>query len=194
MTTRRQGIADAINWEHAKEFSYREHVAQGLDYLCLFRSEQLTIKAYFWDDGCIPKFVVPHNHRYDFDSRLVCGSLREIKYMEHADFGERINRYKYDCIVDGGRGFFGPVLVNLVELSNRSYGPRDAWSNKAHVDIHTLAAIEPGTILLQTQYADKPPMRTLAWAHEIPNTDNVYRPMDEERIEMRVSQLQEALR
>lgn len=52
--------------------SFRNFHAKGLDYLCIFRSEELTIKAYFYDiaDDSSPEIICPHDHRYPFATEI----------------------------------------------------------------------------------------------------------------------------
>lgn len=53
--------------------SFTDFHAKGLDYLCLLRSPEITVKAYFFegDVASAPEVVVPHDHRYCFNTRVL---------------------------------------------------------------------------------------------------------------------------
>jgi hypothetical protein len=194
MSTRQQNLAEAINWDHAREFSYTAHHNEVLDYVCLFRSAGLTLKAYFFDEGCDGEAAVPHTHRYDFDTRVLAGAVHETRFSLSAKAPYAYELYDYDCIVEGGSGFtpLGPSPLRIDSITRYEAG--DVYSNRAHVDIHTLGDVEPGTIILLTQYADVGPKRTFGWSKSgPPNMDGIYRPMDNATLKRRVDRLREAL-
>jgi hypothetical protein len=80
MNSRVPSILDAVNIEHAMEFSYSGHHVDGIDYLCLLRSKFLTFKVYFFDNGCDGSIVIPHTHRYDFDTKRL-GHTQLLHYL-----------------------------------------------------------------------------------------------------------------
>lgn len=193
MTTRQPTIFDAINMHDALEFSYGDYHADKLDYLCLFRSTGLTVKAYFVDGGSNDDILCPHNHRYDFTTRVVHGSLEEVQYARgHSPRALALTRYRYDCIADGGVGFEAEGSDYLRPLSPKTYLPGDTYSNFAHTSIHTLRKIVPGTILLLTQYADVGVPYTFGWGTQAPVCE--YRKMERAEVLRRVEQLQEVLK
>jgi hypothetical protein len=195
--TRQPTILDALNMEHALEFSYRAHHAECLDYLCLFRSTGLTLKAYFFDEGSADDVVVPHNHRYDFDTRVVRGSLCEQRFYT-AQSGMECNRFlrwSFNTPVDGGVGFHAPEYSYLYpeDQVKKRHSAGESYFNRAHADIHTLTAVEPGTILLITQFADRSPWTTFAWSDIKPRTAGLYDKMTRAQVIARAEQLQKAM-
>lgn len=194
MTTRQPTILDAINIEHALEFSYTDYHAVGVNYLCLFRSTGVTLKAYFFDAGSNDDILCPHNHRYDFESRVLWGSLEEVQYvrgpqkrMPHL----KLNRYRYDCIAEGGVGFEEEAPSILTELTHKTYLPGDSYSNYAHTSIHTLRKIVPGTVLLLMQFADVGVPYTFGWGTQEPVCE--YRKMERAEVLRRVELLHAVL-
>ena len=200
--TRQPSIGDAINREHALEFSYADYHDPGLDYLCLFRSTGLTLKAYFIDDGSKGDILIPHNHRYSFDSRIIAGSLVETQYVESLTkpcflVADQVMKYRYDCIADGGAGYDEATEVWLMKTSTSRYtryaaGVDGAYNNYAHKNIHTLSEIDPGTIILLTQYADEGSRYSYGYGHKFPEC--VYRKMSPRDVEIRIEQLHEAMK
>lgn len=194
MPTRQQSLIDAINWDHAREFSYAAHHNEALDYVCLFRSVGLTLKAYFFDDGCKGEAAVPHTHRYDFDTRVLAGSVHETRFSPSGEPPFEYEGFRYDCIVEGGSGFtsLGPAPLRIESITR--YEDGDVYTNRAHNDIHTLGDVEPGTIILLTQYADVGPKTTYGWSKNgPPNMDGIYRPMDGATLKRRVERLRAVL-
>jgi hypothetical protein len=191
MQTRQPTIGEAINLEHALEFSYSSYHAEAISYLCLFRSTGVTLKAYFFDEGSNDSVVVPHTHRYDFDTRVVAGWLTEVRYAEYA--GEVTTRWRYDCIADGGKGFSEDIRARIQESSAEYYSAGESYQNRAHADIHTLREVKPGTILLLAQYADKSPAHTYGWSDTRPACEDKYEKMGVREVLQRIDQLQSAL-
>lgn len=192
--TRQPSVLDALNIEHAREFSYAAHHSSAIDYLCLFRSAALTLKAYFFDRGQNDSVAVPHTHRYDFDTRVVAGALTEVRYRTRGSHGSwtSTRRFAYLPIVDGG-GFTDAGEDRISEVSRALYRAGQTYSNRAHLDIHTLRDVSPGTILIITQYADDTDGHTYAWSCETPRTEGLYRRMSEREIRLRAEQLHAVL-
>lgn len=197
MTTRRPGLLDAINFEHAYEFSYAAHHVDNIEYLNLFRSDVLTLKAYFFPYGSHDDVVVPHDHRYNFTTTCVRGRLQELKYRVVGFRGVGVEPYDlcaYECLVDGGSGF-KRVQEQALRVETADYKYQGAvWENKAHVDIHTLSDVTPGTILLLTQYRDVGRSTTRAWSTRgtLPVAAG-YEKMERAAIKARIEELQAAL-
>jgi hypothetical protein len=62
--------------------SFRNFHAKGLDYLCLHRSPELTIKAYFYSGNIGPEVVCPHDHRYPFSTHILAGESGHKRYTD----------------------------------------------------------------------------------------------------------------
>jgi hypothetical protein len=144
--------------------SYKNFHCKGLDYLCLTRSPAVTVKAYFFDGDVrqLPEVVSPHNHRYDFLSVVLAGSVENRTYIR-SKHGQVYDEFDFYTPLNGGRGF---VWRDEATLSLRSAAlyQKDGWfagSNgpngrymSGHDEIHTIQIHTPETVLLLMQYAD----------------------------------------
>lgn len=198
MSNRIPSIIDAVNIDHAMEFSYSGHHVDGIDYLCILRSKYLTFKVYFFDNGCDGSIVIPHTHRYDFDTTVLYGSLEENRYTKYdTSESHNVTEYSYNTPLDGGNGFTRMFNSFLFLSSTTRYMPGQTYSNKAHKDIHTLQNVDKGTIILLTQYADVGLPTTKAWlplGASVPSTEGMYRKMDRQTVLDRLEHLECILR
>lgn len=191
--TRRPHFIDAVNIEHAQEFSYKGLHVEAIDYVCLFRSEHLTVKAYFFDHGSNGEMIVPHTHRYSFDTRIVTGQLTENRYAV-INWGEyNTGKWVWRTPIDGGTGMSPAGLDSIRCFSRKTYEAGGNYHNRAHIDIHALSDVQPGTIAILTQFQDVGASETLAWSPEAP-VERPYIRMDRADIEYRLHQLQGAMR
>lgn len=155
-----------MNLEHIVANSYRNFHARGLDYLCLKRTPELTLKVYFFDGpqshlDQLPEIVAPHDHRYDFHTTIVRGVVqnrifRETKHYSPPDY----QKFEWDTPLLGGKGFTHVGAVHLYEDPNtQPYAMGDTWFSPS-TDVHTLRILERGSIILQRQYEDIVPVGT----------------------------------
>lgn len=66
-------------------YSRINHHADGVDYLCLHRSDELTVKLYLIEEPVNQNgngLVNPHSHRYAFQSVVLHGSLIHATYRQ----------------------------------------------------------------------------------------------------------------
>lgn len=138
--------------------SYRNFHAKGVDYICLHRSPEITIKAYFFDGPVIglQEVVCPHDHRYDFATEVLAGGVDNAVWQEvslqHNNRGEVHARFAFHTPLNGGVGFTFEEEVRLRLLGTQPYRP--GCRHMAGFDtIHTLANVLPSTVLLLWQYA-----------------------------------------
>lgn len=176
--------------------SYRNFHAKGLDYVCVRRNHDLTVKFYFFDEDCVEagEIVFPHNHRYDFATTVLAGGLWnktwvETRYSDAPPF----NRFHYRTPLNGGGGFTWDREVKLrgldctpYEAGTRYLCPFDA--------IHTLAQVQRGTVLMLWQYRDTMPVGkpTFAYArsNEPPSLDGLYDKHTPDQIIARLRQIE----
>lgn len=173
------------------KYSYRNFHARNVDYVCLWFSENLKIKLYYFDlDEVSGKIVSPHDHRYDFASELIAGKLKNVIYR---DAPEGIGDTYYECafrspLLDGG-GFTLVQKTNLTEVNQTQYHDGSRWISD-YRSIHTLDKIIPGTALLIWQYRDvlEPgqPSRTFLETRAIPSLDGLYLPFTEDALMVRL--------
>ena len=126
------------------------HHVNGLNYLCLMRSSELTVKIYY-----IPEeknihyghLVNPHNHRYEFDSEVISGRVVHSRFKKVS--GARMIEYMYDFKT----AQTAPCgACDLIRIDEENHFP----GGKYFVDtseIHSIKTFGP-TVIYLTQYAD----------------------------------------
>lgn len=143
--------------------SYRNFHAKGLDYLCLKRSDDHTVKVYFFDGdadlSALPEIVMPHDHRYNFDTVCISGEVANKEFSRCAPFAgaTRHEEFAWDTPLLGGAGFSHVGEAWLTEANVCDYRAGDRWSSGASV-IHTLQIRRPGTIIRLDQFGDVVPV------------------------------------
>ena len=182
--------------------SYRNFHSKGLDYLCLKRSPELTIKAYFFDEiEQQDQIVAPHDHRYMFRTEVLAGSLVDSRYKvleTRNDYFSACNKQVYQQFswhspLLGGEGFSWRREIRLENLGgSRLYRGESLTSKPEH--IHTISVV-PETVLLLYQFEDSIPNH---WAtrtfvpgsnKEPPKTDGLYDQMPIDHVIKRMVQL-----
>lgn len=188
--------------------SFRDFHVKGFDYLCLHRSEQVTVKAYFFDGPTVgsPEVVMPHNHRYGFTTTVLAGGLlnREWSVVDGARMAMRerhtrvFQEFDYLTPLLGGDGFTWRREVLLAEnllSSARMYRRGETYLSQPS-DVHTLGRIEPGTVIVLTQLEDVVPVGVPTQAyrsglgHEGPSLDGLYSRMPVDHALRRLAQLE----
>ena len=176
--------------------SYRDFHAKGLDYLCLHRSEALTLKAYFFAGECTesPELVVPHDHRYGFTTHVLAGGLVERRWAEcDAGQGTVYQQFDYSTPLNGGDGFTWKREVRLGGWDRGVHGAGTAYMTRSD-QIHTLANVQRGTAVVIQQFRDVvlgEPTRAFrrGLGHEAPSTDGLYSRMTPDQALQRIAQL-----
>lgn len=139
--------------------SFRNFHAKGLDYLCLKRTPDHTIKVYFFDGdadlSALPEIVMPHDHRYDFRTTCIAGEVVNREQARCAEFAgaERYEEFAWDTPLLGGSGFTHVGGAWLTRPRSSLYRPGDRWESAAQT-IHTLQIVRAGTIVRLDQYRD----------------------------------------
>jgi hypothetical protein len=196
-------VPKLIDIDTMLEHSFRDFHAKGLDYLCLHRSPERTVKAYFFEGDTVraPELVAAHDHRYNFLSEVVCGGVANRLFMpvlNEGTGGIPFERFDYRTPLNGGDGFTWKELAWLSIKSTRLYGARDTYSLRA-TEIHTIKIARPDTILLIEQGPDVRPHGEptstfrLAGRKEPPSLAGLYRRMDADHALMRHAQLMQAI-
>lgn len=136
--------------------SYRNYHAKGLDYLCFRRAAAMTLKVYFFDNPAFEagQVVNPHTHRYNSQTAVIRGSVTNMIWRDAVaddDAPRTWDRFLFNTPLLGGVGFVyvGPAALQLDNAL--IYGPGHAFRSGFDV-IHTLANVQPGTIIAQEQY------------------------------------------
>lgn len=180
--------------------SYRDFHARGIDYLCLHRSEALTVKAYFFEgvDPGASEAVNPHDHRYPFSTSIIAGRSEHFRYAEprpsDAMPGDPFHCFDWLTPLNGGSGFAPAGEARLRRISRERYKPGDSYFCRAD-EIHTIS-VDRDAILLLVQLADVVPLdqptRTFVpgWRDKAPpDTSGLYSRMTEDEAVARLKLL-----
>jgi hypothetical protein len=191
--------------------SYRNFHAKGFDYLCLKRTPELTLKAYFFDGDVskLPEVVMPHDHRYAFQTCCLAGKVLDRTYHPSSSALGRLNveaqpydMFHYETPLNGGDGF---TWIGVEWLACRWHDqiqrtPGGSYRHD-HWDIHTIQIAEEQTVLLLAQFADEVPIGkpTRAYRNARGDTsrqvslDGLYDEMDADHAVMRLGQVRALL-
>ncbi|OHT91294.1 hypothetical protein BKG70_00745 [Mycobacteroides chelonae] len=191
-----------LDMESVLEHSYKDYHVKGFDYLCLHRSEGLTLKAYFFEGDVqnASEVVNPHNHRYDFHTTCLSGAVENRWYRSYP-FGfnrdtrpQRYNMFEWRTPLNGGDGF---TLTGEITLQNhRSMQcSRGEGYEMAADELHTIQILEPDTVLLLVQHEDVVPVNqptlTFTQSVEPPDLPGLYNKFNADQAVKRIKQLQE---
>ncbi|MDE8648183.1 hypothetical protein PXH69_24760 [Rhodococcus qingshengii] len=150
-----------LNLDQAIANSFKNFHTKGFDYICLYRSPELTQKIYFFDGDAskLPEVVNPHDHRYEFYTQTIAGEVENIRFVRSVD-EEGIHVFqKFDYLtpLNGGNGFTWAGEESLVAHSRRRYKPRGNYWMAAH-ELHTIRMVENETVIMLEQYKDVVPV------------------------------------
>lgn len=189
--------------------SYRDFHAAGFDYMCLHRSDDLTVKAYFFDQqiGSAPEIVNPHNHRYDFSTWCLSGCVVNKRWGHCAAWSpaaERFEKWNYwtplnhddDPGYERTKSFShqsAAFLCSLGETWHKASTSADTYDS-LHGDIHTIRIEAPDTVLILEQFADVValgvPTQTYTRTKEPPSLSGLYNPFTRAEALWRLDQLE----
>ena len=142
--------------------SFRNFHAKGLDYLCLKRTANLTLKAYFYSrpDDAGSEVVCPHDHRYPFVTKVLTGKSGHLRYLEPPPWiaaGLIYQCFNWRTPLNGGEGFEWSREARLQCVEHETHRAGDSYFCQPD-DIHTITIQEPDTVLLLYQLADRLPI------------------------------------
>jgi hypothetical protein len=138
--------------------SVKNHHVNGLDYLCLHRSDKLTVKLYFLDPAKMAKergdfLVAPHTHRYSFESYVLHGRLGHIRLWERRVEGSdgQYECFAYDPDTRTRKFTHACDFGHSVEYYGIA-GQESYWNSTS--DIHTLLVPDKFVLLGLVQFSD----------------------------------------
>ena len=196
-----------IDVEETVSNSFTNFHVKGFDYLNLGMTPELTVKAYFFDEvdqSQLAEVVNPHNHRYNFQTMVVAGSMRDWTYTRKSRLGSIFNPdvetfYEFDYYTPllGGDGFVEKGKCKLKKDHHSGYFnyPGDIVVRKAE-QIHTISCSSQ-CILLLYQFEDvvtDSPTQTFSKSKIMSDLDGLYDEMSIDTALKRKEQLKEALR
>ncbi len=165
------------------EHSYKNFHAKGLDYICLHRSPELTVKVYFFDGDMrkLPEVVAPHDHRYAFDTLVLAGVVSNSLYHrampKAGSYAGNYQEFEYRTPLNGGNGFAWKQEARLALYGCREYRRGESYGMDAE-EVQTIAIHAPQTALLLRQYEDVVPrdQPTSCFLHDkqVPNLSGLY--------------------
>jgi hypothetical protein len=137
----------------AAQNSVINHHVEGMEYLCLHRSEKLTVKLYFIDPTNIARpensyLVTPHTHRYSFESTVLAGRLQHLTFRQCTGSRYDVSEYSPET---RSRSELGECDL---EIRSRDVHGVDSsyWCGTS--DIHTLIVPDDPVLLGLVQFSD----------------------------------------
>lgn len=163
------------------ENSFKNFHAKGLDYICTKRTPEHTRKFYFFDGDVshLPEVVNPHDHRYDFKTTVLAGTMSNSLYKSDVKRGQVYNEFEWRTPLNGGDGFTFKKETRLLETSRTVYGDiGDNFYNSYAEHFHTIRMLTDNCVLMLDQYedivaADKPTI-TFMRERQAPSLDGLY--------------------
>jgi hypothetical protein len=145
----------------ATQHSIVNHHVAGMDYLCLHRSDKLTVKLYFIDPAFMRQqvpgtyLVTPHTHRYAFESTVLAGNLIHARFKEV--YGDTYDRFEY-APETRAKTDIGAIGLETTDLELHNPGS-NYWCGTS--DIHTLVVPQSAVLLGLVQFGDTVPKSTV---------------------------------
>ncbi len=195
--TNKTGLIGDISDErllHIWDHSFQHFHVKGFDYVCLSRTPSLTRKVYFFDGDVAkaPEVVNPHNHRYDFSTRVLCGVLRDHRWTMAQD-GERFNMFNWNTPLNGGDGFAFREEVSLRKCQEVLLDPQCVPFHTSHAAIHTIQIAARQTAILLEQRGDTlapdEPSQTFIRDRTAPSLDGLYEKFSMDGLVSRLGQI-----
>lgn len=138
-------IAD-LNLNYLKDNHERLYYF-GLGFIQLKLNE--THRLHFYHPS-LPRLVeTPHNHRYDFLSRILSGEIVNTRYELREGASHLL--VKETCTEDGRKPEFTPAPVSIRVSDERAHGAGDCYF-MPHEQFHTVEAKECITLLSRSPY------------------------------------------
>ncbi|MBO0676877.1 hypothetical protein JRC04_05330 [Mycolicibacterium sp. S2-37] len=189
-----------INIDHCLEHSFKDFHAKGLDYVCLTRTPEITVKAYFFEglDQKPGEVINPHDHRYPFDTQCLSGVIRNKWFRAHPlhrpGLTEMYERFEWMTPLNGGDGFNWIGMSALENYRVRDFVPGSRYFMQAD-ELHTIQVMEPETVIVLMQFADVVPVDepTYTYAHsaEPPSLKGLYSEFKPDELIKRLRLLEE---
>lgn len=196
---------DDLDMESVLENSYKDFHCKGFDYLCLYRSPELTLKAYFFEGDAqdASEVVNPHNHRYDFHTTCLSGAVENRWYRSYPftfdteSKPQSYNMFDWHTPLNGGGGFTisGEITLQNYKSIQRTTG---GGYGMAADELHTIKILKPDTVLFLVQYEDVVPLdqptQTFTQSVQPPDLSGLYNKFTADQAVKRIKQLQKLAR
>lgn len=175
----------ALRLEDVLRNSRRDYHAKTLDYVCLHRTKELTIKAYFLGNGVAlgQNVVNPHDHAYNFSTFVLSGALANVNFYPD-EGGSTWFEHTYATALRGEPSITFNKVVKLRE-EGRIYRSGQHYYLD-HSQIHTIRAYSNDVVMLLFQYQTE---RTAERGtslflpdQTVPSLDGLYRSFTEDEM------------
>jgi hypothetical protein len=160
--------------------SFKDFHARGLDYVCLKRTPEHTVKVYILDGDSaqLPEVVNPHDHRYSFATNVLHGTLIDFRYRKVDEGGMVYNAFDYRTPLNGGDGFTFRGEERLAADGSIILVKGFCLETRAD-HLHTIRTMADQTVLVLEQFAAELPVGepTSCWVHRgapAPDTSGLY--------------------
>ncbi len=148
----RDFIRSALTLEPDLDRSFSDFHCKGVNYVCLHRSEELTLKLYEMPVHNTRYIVSPHNHIYNFDTVLLYGDV--INYYFEQGNGQEYFLRKFSSKLNHGGGFSTIATQCRLRVNERILLANKLDQYYCTKDkIHTLKVYQPSLIFI-AQYKD----------------------------------------
>jgi hypothetical protein len=172
------GMPLSVNMEEVIASSFKDFHTKGFDYICLSRSDDLTVKLYLMD-GVVTRaseVVNPHDHRYAFETFCLSGKVTNYEFVP-GQRGKLYERFDYLTPLNGGAGFSHAGQVRLERDAGTPYLPGESYRMEA-AQLHTIRVHGGQTALLLLQHRDVVPVgqptQTFCLDREPPSLSGLY--------------------
>lgn len=172
-----KGLLRDLDVEESLRNSYINYHVKGLDYLCLHRSKELTIKLYHWKGSPGVPLVAPHNHAYYFDEIILVGDIVNITFTPNAFLESK--EYDEHYWVAKSSVFVRPIDL---EIKTDSLLRQGSKLSQDMYTVHTLVPMSEEFSILCYQYKTRR-LKTMVYpkSGDVINTEGLYlKPSSEE--------------
>jgi hypothetical protein len=176
--------------EETLSHSYSNFHVPGVEYACLLRTKQLTVKLYYFPTGVGLNnqglLVHPHDHGYEFETTVLKGQLRNHNYRIERGDSWAMNQYSSKLKNESGMSMQFLQMVELVEYESRLMNKGQSYNLDTDT-IHSIS-VNPNrdNAILLTQHASKVEREStlifIPKAEEVPTDVGLYQPMSKERL------------
>lgn len=181
------------NIEKVIQNSRKNHHAEGVNYINLLRSPELTIKLYLTFPGISHNsqgyIVNPHDHRYSFETYVLRGEIDNILFkVENSEDGEW-ERFEYSSHFTGGFSLEKSGSCDLKIRKVQKLKAGDFYALDAEA-VHTIAVSqeEPTILLLFQHQSGKNQTKYYApKGQKKPDTSSLYQRFTEEEVRFLLS-------
>lgn len=188
-----RNMVQSLPLDQALRNSCRDFHAKCVDYVCLHRTKELTVKAYFLNEGLArgENVVNPHDHAYNFSTFVLSGTLANVNFYPADESGTKWYKNRYETALRGEPKIIFDKAVKLRE-EERFYEAGDHYYLD-HAQVHTIRAYSEDVVMLLFQYQTEQTARreTSLFLPDlgVPSLDGLYRPFSEEEMLSALRQL-----